>query len=581
MAYLPFQSRYDKAPETVIRGFDAQAWQGYPAITDELRSRLPSHWTVTVDCYPGVDDAVVLKELRDRLHPDYVIESKDIFFDAEKLTRLMAPFLTEDRVRGRMCYGDLRDFIDPEKLFQHREAAKAAHGTVMIYGFGASLISRGDVLVYADMARWEIQLRYRAGMPNYKQDNSSEDVLRKIKRGFFVEWRIADRHKSELLHETDYYLDTNTAGEPHMVSGRALLAGLDTLTRRPFRLVPYFDPGVWGGQWMKEVCGLDSQAANYAWCFDGVPEENSLFLRYGNVRLQTPAMNLVIFAPRALLGEKTFSRFGAEYPIRFDFLDTMEGQNLSLQVHPDTDYIRRHFGMSYTQDESYYILDAEPEEGCVYLGLKTGVDRDEFEQALESAQTSGVPFDADKYINRFPAKKHDHFLIPAGTVHCSGRGCMVLEVSATPYIFTFKLWDWDRLGLDGRPRPIHIREGKQVIRYERDTAWVRQNLMNRFETLREEKGFSEVKTGLHELEFIETHVLSLTKAHRFHGSGEFAMCNLVAGEAAVIESDDQQFEPYTIHYAETFILPAKLGSYWIRPEKAGDEIRFLKADVRF
>jgi hypothetical protein len=55
-------------------------------------------------------------------------------------------------------------------------------------------------------------------------------------------------------------------------------------------------------------------------------------------------------------------------------------------------------------------------------------------------------FDDARFVNQIPARKHDHFLIPAGTVHCSGSGTMVLEISATPYIFTFKLWDWGRLG---------------------------------------------------------------------------------------------------------------------------------------
>ena len=101
------------------------------------------------------------------------------------------------------------------------------------------------------------------------------------------------------------------------------------MTSTPFRLVPYFDPGVWGGQWMKQVCGLDPTADNYAWSFDGVPEENSLSLRFGDVRVEVPAQDLVLHQPVGLLGMKNYCRFGAEFPIRFDFLDTMGGQNLS------------------------------------------------------------------------------------------------------------------------------------------------------------------------------------------------------------------------------------------------------------
>ena len=98
---------------------------------------------------------------------------------------------------------------------------------------------------------------------------------------------------------------------------------------------------------------------------------------------------------------------------------------------------------------------------------------------LRAAQAGGPDFPAGKYVNRWPAKMHDHFLIPAGTIHCSGRNSMVLEISATPYIFTFKLWDWGRLGLDGRPRPIHLDHGIANIQWDRTTEWVRQELINR------------------------------------------------------------------------------------------------------
>src|SRR5256884_8430751 len=246
----------------------------------------------------------------------------------------------------------------------------------------------------------------------------------------------------------DFLLDTTDPHTPKMVTGDALRAALNLATTRPFRVVPFFDPGPWGGQWMREVCGLDSESPNYAWCFDCVPEENSLRFEFGNVVIEVPAVDLVFQHPRELLGDAVYQRFGTEFPIRFDFLDTMDGGNLSLQVHPRTEYIRQQFRMDYTQDESYYLLDAAA-DGCVYLGLKTGIDRQAVMRQLRAAQEGGPPFRAEDYINRFPARKHDHFLIPAGTVHCSGQNSMVLEISATPYIFTFKLWDWGRLGLNG------------------------------------------------------------------------------------------------------------------------------------
>jgi mannose-6-phosphate isomerase class I len=276
---------------------------------------------------------------------------------------------------------------------------------------------------------------------------------------------------------------------------------------------------------------------------------------------------------------KNYCRFGAEFPIRFDFLDTMGGQNLSLQVHPLTEYIRSHYGMTYTQDESYYILDAGENAG-VYLGLKENVNPGEMAKDLYEAQKGAYPFPAEKYVNRFPAKKHDHFLIPAGTVHCSAADTMVLEISATPYNFTFKLWDWDRLGLDGLPRPIHIEDGLRNIQWDRTTGWVRNNLVNQTELIYEGTDYTEEKTGLHEFEFIETRRFT-SGGKTCHDSSEgFHICNLVDGSAAVIESPDGRFEPYTVHYAETFIIPASVGKYTVRPAAAGEEIKIIKAYVR-
>ena len=80
----------------------------------------------------------------------------------------------------------------------------------------------------------------------------------------------------------------------------------------------------------------------------------------------------------------------------------------------------------------------------------------------------------------------------------------MLEISATPYIFTFKLWDWGRVGLDGLPRPIHISHGKNNIQWDRNTEWVNRELVNRTETICREDGVLAERTGLHPREFIET-----------------------------------------------------------------------------
>ncbi len=574
------KSNYDKSPFVAV-GSSEECSTGWT----EIAKRLALHSALSVECYPGVFTRLVLDGMQDQLGARTVFSSEKCLKTPQQLRTMLAPFFGTDRVFGRMNELTLQDYFDGAKLEEMRfDVGRAfANGPVLIVGAGASLVSpTGATQVYADMARWEIQLRFRRGeIGNLGLDNAGEDFTALYKCGFFAEWRAADRLKSQLLPKIDYLLDTNQSLEPKLIGGEGFRQALALAARRPFRVVPYFDPGPWGGHWMEEVCDLPRDVPNYAWCFDCVPEENSLQFGFGEKRLEVPAIDLVYQEPRALLGEGVFARFGAEFPIRFDFLDTMGGGNLSLQVHPLTAYIREKFGMNYTQDESYYLLDAGP-DATVYLGLRESISRQAMVDNLYRAQEGREDFPAERFVNRWPAQKHDHFLIPAGTIHCSGANSMVLEISATPYIFTFKLWDWGRLGLDGRPRPIYIERGAANIQWDRTTEWVRKNLINRFETICEKENWREERTGLHELEFIETRRHWFTDTVPHETGGGVNVLNLVKGDEAVVESPSGAFEPFIVHYAETFIVPAAVGAYTIRPHgvSSGKKCATIKAFVR-
>jgi hypothetical protein len=577
-------SSYDKYPYVPVCPTRSECWVGWSEIAERLRATVGgSCCRLGVECYPGAFERSIREVLTEKLRPAIVIYTHDLLKPIGEVDSMLRPVLGDDPVFGRMSAVALRDFFEDARLDSARkQAAHWVDGLLLVVGVGATLVCPDpEILVYADMARWEIQGRQRRNeIPNLGSDNFNDSPSLKYKRAFFIDWRAADRLKKELLADVDFLLDTNDA-IPKLVSGSAVREGLKKVAMRPFRVVPYFDPGPWGGHWMEEVCDLPKDAPNHAWCFDCVPEENSLRLGFGDVRVELPANDLIFLHPRELLGDFIYSRFGAEFPIRFDFLDTMGGGNLSLQVHPRAAYIRQQFGMNYTQDESYYMLDAG-EDGSVYLGLKSGIDREAMLRELWKAQDGGPPFSAENYINKFPARKHDHFLIPAGTVHCSGRNSMVLEISATPYIFTFKLWDWGRPGLNGRPRPIHIAHGSENIAWERDTRWVRESLINRVEFMSSGEGWIEERTGLHELEFIETRRRWFTNATPHDTEGTVNVLNLVEGREATVESPGGEFDPFVVHYAETFIVPAAVGAYVIRPsgESEGSKCATVKASVR-
>ncbi len=576
-------NNYDLLPYKVIDGFDDQAFEGYESILSEIRRLIAVGKRIIVfDLYPGVDKEELTGRLK-KLYPALLIDSEECAYDSYKIDEIFEDNITGDRVFGVMTYKKLEDCFDRAKIEEMQKLISRTPGVIFVAGVGAGLITLGDAYFYFDLSRWEIQLRYRKGMPNWRCDNGDTPFLSKYKRGFFIEWRLADRHKKSHFEDFDYVVDTNIPNYPKMITGKAFCGALHQVSREPFRLKPYFDPGVWGGQWMKEVFGLDQDTPNYAWSFDGVPEENSLNLKFGNIMVEIPCMDLVLYRPRQLLGERVHARFGTEFPIRFDLLDTMEGGNLSLQVHPLTEYIQETFGMHYTQDESYYILEvSEEEEAYVYLGTKEGIDKKQMEEDLKRARDGNYQFPAEKYINKFPVKKHDHILIPAGTIHCSGKNTMVLEISATPYIFTFKLWDWGRTGLDGRPRPIHIEHGLKNIDWDRDTAWVSQNLIGQNRICRQEDGLTVEHTGLHNREFIDTYRYTFNKTITCNCKDSVNMLNLVEGAQVTISGLAGEFKPFDVHYAETFIIPASVGNYTMTPSgpSEGKTVSVIEALVK-
>ena len=575
--------QYDKFPAVTIS--NAEVWSGWKGIGKQLKQTLENSKhtknTIVLECYQGVIDDEIIPTLQN-IFPDVMwINSRDSFKPAEDIEKMVYSDVTDDAIWGYMTRLNMIDYFDSDKLEEAQKKVIANSEITIIYGPGASLIAdKPDLLVYFDMARWEIQLRMRNNkVSNLGIENKTASFSHQYKQAFFVDWRVCDRLKKKLFHRIDYLIDTNKP-EPKMITGSTLLTALEGLVRRPFRVVPFFDPGPWGGQWMKEVCNLDRSTINYAWAFDCVPEENSLLLQVKDIIIEIPSINLVFLQPEKLLGAKVYSRFGDEFPIRFDFLDTMEGGNLSLQVHPLTEYIQEKFGMKYTQDESYYMMEAKAGT-VVYLGLKKGIDKNAMIADLRTAQEGKKIFDADKYINTFPVKKHDHVSIPAGTIHCSGVNSVVLEISATPYIFTFKLWDWNRMGLDGKPRPINIEHGKNVIQWDRDTDWTKQNALNLVEKIDEGEGYIEERTGLNERQFIETRRHWFTKKVTHYTNDSVNVLNLVEGEAIVVESPEGLFEPFTVHYAETFIVPAFVQSYTIRPlNNNGQQYATIKAYVR-
>ncbi|WP_436416949.1 class I mannose-6-phosphate isomerase [Petrimonas sulfuriphila] len=575
------KSNYDKRPAVAIgKGFILEGWK---SISSFVSGKVEHAKLLTVDCYTGVYYDLLKSKLQE-INNARLIDTLEIFKSENEINALTEQFLTEDILFGFYSNLSISDYFDEEKLRFARESIEQASGTVIVFGYGAQYVTTGDINIYADMPRWEIQQRMRRKEVNGLGVNNKEETFSlQYKRGLFNDWKALDKHKKTIYDTVDFWLDTVRNDGPKLIDKETFFKGMDKAASSPFRLVPFFDPAPWGGQWMKEVCDLDRSVSNFGWCFDCVPEENSLLLKINDIEFEMPSVNLVYTRSRELLGDPVEARFGKEFPIRFDLLDTIGGGNLSLQVHPTTEYARENFGLAYTQDESYYIMDTK-EDTYVYLGLRNDINPDEMVTDLNKAQQDPFfVFDVDKYVNKVPVKKHDHFLIPGGTVHCSGKDTLVLEISSTPNLFTFKLWDWQRLGLDGKPRPINVDRGKKVIVWGRDTGFTYRELVNKVKILNDTGTVREEKTGLHKNEFIETRRHIFTEKATHYTNDSVNVLNLVEGDSVIVESLNGDFEPFVVHYAETFVVPARIKTYTVRPygNSKGKECITIKASVRF
>src|SRR5690606_34710172 len=182
-------------------------------------------------------------------------KAADAMKSEHAIAQMVFPFVTNDPVFGFITTLSLKDFFDANSIAHYQEEInEKADGVICIYGEGASLFySQPDLLIYADMPRWEIQLRFRKNLVgNLGASNLTDEFSYKYKRAFFVDWKVCDELKTALFEKMDYVLDTTQPDDPKMISGSALLDAMKQVVKRPFSVVPFFDPGPWGGQWLKE-----------------------------------------------------------------------------------------------------------------------------------------------------------------------------------------------------------------------------------------------------------------------------------------------------------------------------------------
>lgn len=512
---------------------------------------------VLIDGYVGVCWEQVKDELERQIsEAGYSVRiylCSDYLKTEQEILELIAPALGETgSVWGKLSTLELSDFYRLEEFNQLNKCAKGAD-PVIVLGVGAGLLSVDAPIIYLDVPKNEIQYRMRAGSVRNLGMNTLAEPSAMYKQSYFVDWPVLNAHKKAIIDRISIIADVQWEREVNWMFFSNLVATVSVLGQGVFRARPWFEKGVWGGQWMKEhLKGLNISELNYAWSFELITPENGVVFEHGGYLQEISFDFLMFLEHRNILGQHA-EIFGTNFPIRFDFLDTFSGGDLSIQCHPSTTYIQENFGELITQDETYYIMDCRP-DAKVYLGFQQDIDPVAFKKVLENSFTNGSPVDITRYVQQLSAAKHDLFLIPNQTVHSAGADNLVLEISSTPYIFTFKMYDWVRLDLDQKPRPINIEHAFRNLNFERKGDRVQQELVSKPRLLEQGEDWQIIHLPTHTEHFYDVERIELKTSLVLQKDDRCWVMMLVEGESVAVHINGQTIQHF--NYAETFVISA-------------------------
>lgn len=532
---------------------------------------------VLIDGFSGVDFDLLKNELNSILTDEYSISTNWIdcagfLKSGEEINEMVSPFLGgDDPLFGTRTTLSLSDFFNIDSGYINGMNGMPGQ-TVIIYGVGAALFSGEGFLIYFDLPKNELQHRARAGSATNLGASLPFDDKAMYKRFYFVDWVMLGKHKRDILPRINILADGQRTEDITWIDGYDFRETLHEMSRNVLRTRPWFEPGAWGGNWIKEnIPGVNKDVVNYAWSFELIAPENGLIIESSGIMLEFSFDFLMFQEAESVLGD-CFERFRTEFPIRFDFLDTFNGGNLSIQCHPRPGYMKEHFGEGFTQEEAYYIIDSK-DNAHVYLGFREDIEKEKFRSSLEGSIINKHPLDIDGFVQSHPCKKHDLFLIPYGTIHGSGKNNLVLEISSTPYIFTFKLYDWLRPDLDGNPRTLNIARGMDNLYFDRKGKRVIDELISKPGLMAEGTDW--------QLFHLATHPDHLYDVCRYHfmtqieipTTGKCHVLNLVEGNSIVVITENGRQTRFS--YTETFFVPASAKSYRVINESENQAILLL------
>ena len=313
----------------------------------------------------------------------------------------------------------------------------------------------------------------------------------------------------------------------------------------PLFMIPTYKDYIWGGTKLKDYLGKKVPFETVAESWEISTNEAGL----SKVKMEdgTQVTLKELFDHK----EKRIELFGTKtkdmerFPLLIKFIDARD--NLSVQVHPDDEYALAHENDT-GKTEMWYVMECD-ENASIICGLKETIAKDQISNVIENGTLQN-------YLNKVPIQKGDVIYIPSGTVHAILKGTLICEIQQNSNL-TYRVYDWGRVGKDGKPRELHIQKAIDVMNQEK-----RQNITNT-------RNQAETCKKVIDCNYFGVDSLNITQNYQAKSNQESFEAYMVVEGNGILKANNKQ---YHLNLGESFIIPANLGEYEIE-----GNIKLLKA----
>jgi len=495
---------------------------------------------------------------------------------------------------GKVYHGGYIGLIDKEKgtaFEKDVKAGKAPGKVVVVYGYGCLIPEFRplyDVKVWFDLTPMNCMLRIRSGQYANLGKKHTGIINRTIRRCYYCDFENAVQLRKELFAAgaLDYYVLDNDPDNLQLMPFEAFADICAQLVKYPFRAKPCYLEGVWGGSYMKNLRHLPEKMRNAAWVFDFIPMEVSVVVEAGAEKLDINYCSFVHKEGVNLMGQTCVNKYKGYFPIRFNWDDSYHSTgNMSIQCHSGGEFNVQNYNEFGRQDESYYVV-ITGHEAKTFIGFRDDADIPQFFKEIEAADTQHDPCDYMKYVSYEESVPGLQVMLPAGTIHSSGRNQVILEIgSLTIGSYTYKMYDYLRLDFDGKQRPIHTKLGEENVRQDRRYSVIHnpespEYIVQKPRLDCQGEGWQEYILGENPQMYISLRRLEFEKQCQQDTKGEkFHVLTLVDGDHVRIRSVEHPERYFDLDFMEIACVPASMGKYVI--ENLGKEpIRVHKTCLR-